>query len=345
MFFNNYDLEKMVPGDHVLRKFKERLPVTEIAEKREEWKQCLGREGYGMEAGLRALFLQFWGDYSDREMEEQLRYNFSYRWFCDFKMEDRTPDHTFFSRVRKNMGAERIEELFQRIVKDAELRKVIKKLESFVDASAIRRKEAEWAKRDEEKRKEEEEIKEGLKGREKKEFNQKAQMGQTRGNHAKPGTFSADKQARWGCKRERKYWFGYKRHVSMDLGSGLIERVAATPANVNDSDGFKLVCPWGKKVIADKGYDAATVRGTMMDRGCEDGVLRRNNRKDYDAARNKILSKRRSPGERVFSKMDKRTRYMGLAKTYLQVLMEAIVHNLKRLAVLEGPIPLVIGTA
>ncbi len=36
---------------------------------------------------------------------------------------------------------------------------------------------------------------------------------------------------------------------------------------------------------------------------------------------------------------------MGLKKTHLQVLMEAIVHNLKRLIVLEGTNPPVIGLA
>src|SRR5438105_4125042 len=108
MAFYHYDLETMVPPDHVLRKFKERLLVKEAAEQRERWKKSLGREGYGAETGLRALFLQFLGNHSDREMEEQLRFNFAYRWFCDFTMESQTPDHTFFCRMRKAMGPENI---------------------------------------------------------------------------------------------------------------------------------------------------------------------------------------------------------------------------------------------
>ncbi|MFN0118853.1 MAG: transposase [Elusimicrobiota bacterium] len=155
MSFFHYDLETMVPPDHVLRKHKERLLVKEAAEERERWKKSLGREGYGSETALRALFLQFWGNHSDREMEEQLRYNFAYRWFCDFTMESQTPDHTFFCRTRKNMGDENILVMFTKLVDDAKLRKIIKPFEAFVDASAIRRKEAEWAKRDREKEEEE----------------------------------------------------------------------------------------------------------------------------------------------------------------------------------------------
>jgi IS5 family transposase len=297
------------------------LLVEGVADDREEIKKCLGREGYGYETGLRALFLQFWGDHSDREMEEQLRYNFLYRWFCGFTMESQTPDHTFFCRVRKNVGAKRASEMFTKMVKEAELKKIIKKLESFVDASAIKRKEALWEERDRAKEKEKD-----LTNRNVKEF-------------------SADKEARWGCKRKGKYWFGYKRHVSVDTGSGLIERIAVTPANVNDAEGFPLVCPWDKRILADRGYDTWLVRGTMKKKGCIDGVMRLTKRKDFDAQRNKDIGRRRSPWERVFSKMSRKTRYMGVQKVWLQAIFEGIVHNLKRLAVLEGARPPVIGLA
>ena len=342
MFFVNYDLEKMVPEDHALRTIRERFPAQEIAEKREEWKKSLGREGYGMEVGLRALFLQFWGDFSDREMEERLKYDISYKWFCGFKMEDRTPDHTFFCRARKNLGEGRIEELFHKITEDQLLRKLVKRLGSFVDASAIRRKEAEWKKRDEDKQKEQEDIEEAIR---KSKAGSQAEMVEkiAQGNKAAPGSYSGDKEARWGCKGEKKYWFGYKRHVSVDLASGLIEKVWVTPANVNDAAAFKFVCPMETRVLADRGYDTEDVRRILKQKQCEDGIMRLKTRKDFDPERNKAISKKRAPWEHVFSKMSRRTRYMGVAKTYMQALMEAIVHNMKRMVLLEGMTPAVIG--
>lgn len=321
MLFNHYDLETMVPEDHVLRQFKEWLQVAGVADDFEELKRSLGREGYGYEAGLRALFLQFWGDYSDREMEEQLRYNIAYKWFCDFPLEWRTPDHSFFGRIRKKVGAKRLSILFERIVENAEIKGIVQKLESFVDASAIKRKEALWEERDQAKK-----------------------QGKSTKN-SEVSEFSADKEAKWGCKKKGKYWFGYKRHVSVDTGSGLIEWVTVTPANVSDDDGFKNVCPWGKRILADKGYDSWKVRGTMKKRKCEDGVLRKIIRRDYDEQRNKELSRKRAPWEHVFSKMSRKTRYMGVKKTWFQALFEGIVHNLKRLAVLEGERPPLIGLA
>ena len=348
MFFMNYDLEKMVPQDHALRTIRERFPAQEIVEKREEWKKSLGREGYGMEVGLRALFLQFWGDFSDREMEERLKYDISYKWFCGFRMEDKTPDHTFFCRARKNLGEKRIEELFDKITKDEQLRKIVKRVGVFVDASAIRRKEAEWKKRDEDREKEQEDIEKAIrKSKEAFEKEEKskrdAALNVPQGNKAAPGTFSGDKEARWGCKGEKKYWFGYKRHVSVDIASGLIEKVWVTPANVNDAAAFKFVCPTETKVLADRGYDTEDVRRILKQKRCEDGVMRLTRRKDFDKERNKMISKKRAPWEHVFSKMSRRTRYMGVAKTYMQALMEAIVHNMKRMVLLEGMIPAVIG--
>ncbi|MBY0501625.1 MAG: transposase [Alphaproteobacteria bacterium] len=40
-----------------------------------------------------------------------------------------------------------------------------------------------------------------------------------------------DKQARIGCKGKNKYWYGYKKHISVDVQSGMINKVAITFAN------------------------------------------------------------------------------------------------------------------
>ncbi|MCK4994495.1 MAG: transposase [Candidatus Omnitrophica bacterium] len=56
----------------------------------------------------------------------------------------------------------------------------------------------------------------------------------------------------------------------------------------------------------------------------------------------KWLSKVRAPFENVFSKADRRTIYRGTAKVQMQVFLEAIVHNVKRLLVIEAP-PLFAG--
>jgi len=36
--------------------------------------------------------------------------------------------------------------------------------------------------------------------------------------------FAADKDARFGAKSKNKFWFGYKKHVLVDMQSGLINQ-------------------------------------------------------------------------------------------------------------------------
>ena len=61
----------------------------------------LGANGIDVESGLKALLIQFWENYSDREMEKAVRENIAIRWFCGFGLLDETPDHSYFGKLRK----------------------------------------------------------------------------------------------------------------------------------------------------------------------------------------------------------------------------------------------------
>ena len=43
-------------------------------------------------------------DISDRELERYLQENNAAKWFCDFSLTEKTPDHSVFSRIRKRIG-------------------------------------------------------------------------------------------------------------------------------------------------------------------------------------------------------------------------------------------------
>ncbi len=64
----------------------------------------------------------------------------------------------------------------------------------------------------------------------------------------------ADKDAKFGAKSKDKIWFRYKQHTSVDMQSGMINKVAITSANVIDSKEFKHIAPNQGAVYADKGY-------------------------------------------------------------------------------------------
>lgn len=146
--FWNYDLNKIVKEDHPLRKVNEIVSFGVIAESFNELAKETGRPGYGVETGIRSLFLQFDYDLSDREMEERLRYDIGFKWFCGFGIEDETPDHTYFCRIRKILGTQRIAKIFSQITKKAEQKGIMRKVFTFVDSSAIKAKETTWEERD-----------------------------------------------------------------------------------------------------------------------------------------------------------------------------------------------------
>ena len=52
-----------------------------------------------------------------------------------------------------------------------------------------------------------------------------------------------DQQAKIGCKGGSKFWYGYKKHVIIDIQSGLINKVAVTPANITDAREIAHVLP------------------------------------------------------------------------------------------------------
>jgi IS5 family transposase len=184
---------------------------------------------------------------------------------------------------------------------------LIREVFTFVDASQLISKLTTWDDRDKA-------IKAGL-----EKF-----------NNDTASKVAADKQARFGCKGNKKYWFGYKEHVSVDMQSGLINKVAATSAEVADADGLSHVCPTGGAVYADKGYCVNPAQTTLKRKGCHDATIKKNNMKGKDRRKDGWLSAIRSPYERVFAHRNKRLRYRGLEKVQFQVGIRALTFNLKR---------------
>lgn len=121
------------------------------------------------------------------------------------------------------------------------------------------------------------------------------------------------------------------------MGSGLIEKVAVTPANVSDQDGFKHICPDGGMVFGDKAYCLKPAQDQMRAKGCHSGAIMKDNMRGKNKDKDRWLSQVRAPFEGIFSKMEKRTRYRGLAKVQLQAFLEAIVFNVRRLVVIGAP--------
>ena len=112
------DLESFVKQDHLLRKIDR---VLDTAFVRELTATCyadgLGRPSIDSEVYFRMeLVAYLYGISSERQLCEDIYYNFAYRWFCRLSLDDEVPDHSSLTKIRDRLGEEVVESVFRQIV-------------------------------------------------------------------------------------------------------------------------------------------------------------------------------------------------------------------------------------
>lgn len=151
--------------------------------------------------------------------------------------------------------------------------------------------------------------------------------------------FSKDKQANFGCKGGSKFWYVFKKSVSVDMQSGMINKVAITKASTIDSKAMKHVAPQTGAVYADKGYCDKNAKKAASKNNIHLAAMKKNNMIGKNKDLDKWYCKLRSPYERVFSKTNRRVRYQGIEKNQFTAFMESIAHNFKRIVALNEIYP------
>lgn len=331
-------LEDLVPSKHIYREFQSLWDLNKIKPELEIIEQNSDHKGYGIFRMFLCLLLQFVEDLSDRELEKFLTENNASRWFCQFGLTDKIPDHTVFTRIRKKIGTSRLSKIFHQLRDQLKAQGYISEVFTFIDATHLISKATLWKERDEaieQKIKAEQKLKkspEKLNQRTPAEVVIAEKLAVL--NNENVAKFAADKEARFGAKSKKKFWYGYKKHVSVDMQSGLINKVAITSAEVIDSKGFKNVTPKQGAAYADKGYCDKNVQDVAKANNLHLCAIKKNNMKGKNHDLDRYYSGLRAPYERVFSNCSKRTRYRGLVKNQFHAFMQTIAFNLKRLVVL-----------
>jgi len=306
-------LEDLVPENHIYRKFLKLWNLESIEEQLKSIETDRNYKGYGTSQLFKCLLLQFMEDLSDRELEKYLQENNTAKWFCNFELIDTIPNFSVFSRIRQRIGTSLLSKIFQNLRDQLKAKGYISEFFNFVDTTHLISKANLWKERDKIIKAKYEKL-----------------------NNESLPKVAYDKEARIGCKGNNKFWYGYKKHVSVDMQSGLINKVSITPANVSDSKGFDHICPDRGIVYADKAYCSEETKNIAKYNNCHMAAIKKNNMKNKNKDLDKWYSKIRSPFERVFSKQRKRVRYKGVVKNQFSAFMEAMIFNLKRLVVLEA---------
>jgi IS5 family transposase len=263
-----------------------------------------GRPAYPPLAMFKVLLLQSLYGLSDAEAEEALADRLSFRRFVGLALADAVPDHSTICRFR-NLLIEHgvLEKLFAELDRQLDKAGVVLKRGTMLDATVIET------------------------------------------SSARPpgdGRVTSDPDARFTRREGRSgSSFGYKAHVGVDEGSGLIRSVVTTPANVNDTvPADALIRGDEKAVLADGAYHTHKREAALKQRGIKPRLMRRANKhhprlpprlRHY----NRLIARRRAAVETTFATLKRRMgltaiRYRGLVKASAQVLLAAMAFNLRR---------------
>lgn len=109
-------IEKMIKEDHAFRKLQKIIDFEKLITPYRKLYSDTGAEGIDVIKGFKSLLVQFWEDYSDREMEKVLEENVAVKWFCGFGLLEETPDHSYFGKLRKRLGTKNIADIFNSVI-------------------------------------------------------------------------------------------------------------------------------------------------------------------------------------------------------------------------------------
>ena len=96
--FYEFDLEDMVPGDHLLRRIDAALDLSWLRGEMRPHYSHLGCPSVCPELMVRMLLVGYcYSIRSERRLCQEVKVNLAYRWFCGLGLEDKVPHHSTFS--------------------------------------------------------------------------------------------------------------------------------------------------------------------------------------------------------------------------------------------------------
>lgn len=254
---------------------------------------------------FKVLLLQRWYTLSDPAMEAALWDRVSFMRFVGLSLEDETPDHATIWRFRQKLAQDGLaERLLAELMRQFEERGLVVRQGTLIDASIV-------------------------------------SSAARRPKMSEDPISPVDPDARFGTGNERgRFSFGYKLHVAVDHGSGLVRRSLLTSANVQDVAVAEDVLPeQAGTVYGDRAYDSARLRAHLAERCFGDGLMRRGRAgrplSDSAIQHNHALSLVRRTVEKVFGTLKRsygfaRMRYFNACRNRVAAILACFAYNLRR---------------
>lgn len=285
--FYDLCLEKLVPGDHPVRKLGAVLDLSWVSRELSPYYSHTGRPSVDPELMIRMLLVGYvFAIRSERQLCLEVQVNLAYRWFCGLGLEDAIPNHSVFSRARHERfrEADVLRRVFECVVGTCIEKGLVDGVSFSLDASHIRadvnqvkRVPGDRVDALPDRRRASRAVREYLDSLDREEA---AEGGDDGDRRNKPPTALSltDPQASWVAKRNIRAFFAYDANYLIDNKLGIIVDAEGTRANRIEenrvavamvervADRFALT---PKRLAADTAYGSGKTLRSLTDRGIE----------------------------------------------------------------------------
>ena len=348
-FFGEFVYEQVLPKDHFLVQLRAIVPWERFTDKLIKCYKGgarLGRPPYDPVVVLKMLLLSYLYNVSERQVEEMCNLNLAAKYFLGLGIDERPPDHTTLTALKKRILANGNLGVFEALLRDV-IALAVEKGIKFGEVQVVDSTHS---------------IADVNVGKDKK----KRKRGQRVRDPLADWGVKSSRKVRDGDGRERvvkRQFFGYKAHASLNAETGLITSLVHTPGNAYD--GHEL-CRLVERdlaqdlpvhiVAADRGYDSGANHYWLQEKGMYSAICLNRYRTEKKDENKRIWvemkrteeykrgQKERYKIERKFGEAKQghglgRCRYVGLVRYAIQGFLTAIALNLKRLVMLLTAVP------
>jgi transposase len=229
LFYHGFSLASRLSQDHPLRKIQRLVDFRFVRSQVEHLYGRNGQVSVDPAVLLKLMFLMFYENIkSERALMAQLPLRLDWLWFCEYDLDDRTPDHSVLSKARRRWGREVFSEFFAAILQQCMDAGLVDGTTIHIDSSMI---DGNVSK---------ETLKPQLRLLGQKLYEDlETQQPQSEppasqdNDPLEQRVSDTDPDARLGAKYG-KSTLGYKDHRAVDDQCGIITATITTPANVND---------------------------------------------------------------------------------------------------------------
>ena len=233
--FYEFDLEEMVPVDHLLRKIDAVLDLSWLRAELSPYYSHTGSPSVDPELMIRMLLVGYcYSIRSQRRLCEVVGLDLAFRWFCRLGLEDSVPNHSTFSVNRHGRfhDSDILRRVFEDVVRRCMAAGLVKGEGFAVDASVIeanasRFKRIEGAEIDwTDKQRARRPVREYLAALDGEDT-------PTNPERAPKALSPTDPAAAWTTRGRHKVIFGYSLNYLIDMAGSVILDVDATPTRLS----------------------------------------------------------------------------------------------------------------